>query len=134
MELEQHGASARGLRHYVQLVREAMGLSGDSSCVQLEPPVNAYLALEGRLSSFPALDVALTWDEENGWALAVEARCCDDLLVLSYLDSGVLPPPRTVARFAAGMLEGTLNRHPEPPRFRSAGSADDLPRRLAAYA
>ncbi|MBK1782992.1 DUF6292 family protein [Prauserella cavernicola] len=134
MELEQHEPTARGLRRYVRLVREAMGLSGDSSCVQLEPPVNAYLALEGRLSSFPALDVALTWDEENGWALAVEARCCDELLVLSYLDTDVLPPPRSVALFATSMLEGHVSRHPDPPRFRTAGSPDELPRLLAGYA
>ncbi|PXY19399.1 DUF6292 family protein [Prauserella muralis] len=134
MELDPHGAPARGLRRYVRLVEQELGLSGHGSCVHLDPPVSAYLALEGQLPGFEDRDVALIWDEEHGWAVAVESRCGEDLLVVSYLGGSVLPAPRVVARFAERLLAGDLPGQPEPPHLRLAGTEDDLSARLGDYA
>lgn len=134
MDLEFHGAPARGLRRYVRLVREALDLVGDCSCVQLEPPANAYLAVEGQLPGFPGRDVALLWDEEYGWAIAVETHCGEDLLMYGYLGEEVLPEPGEVARFAKRLLHGGPVECAELPALRKADSLDDLPWRLAEYA
>jgi len=58
--------------------------------VQLGPPVEAYLALDHRLSSHPDRDVALLWDEEHGWALGIETHGGADVTVLSYVGEHVL--------------------------------------------
>jgi hypothetical protein len=49
MDLEFDFLAAQGLSRYVRLVAEELGLTGDCSFVQLAPPVNAYLAVDGRL-------------------------------------------------------------------------------------
>jgi hypothetical protein len=134
MELEFDGAPARGLRRYVRLVAAASGLSGDSYCVQLDPPANAYLALERRLPGFADRDVALLWDERQGWALAIETTSGEDLVVVSYLGVDVLPAPRTVAEFAEQLLGNEFPGQPEPPNFRASDCDDGLSEQLAAYA
>ncbi|EHR52854.1 hypothetical protein SacmaDRAFT_4680 [Saccharomonospora marina XMU15] len=134
MDLEFHGAPAQGLRRYVRLVREALELVGDCSCVQLEPPANAYLAVEGSLAWFPGRDVALIWDEENGWAVAVEAHCGEDLLVQDYLGADILPEPGEVARFAKRVMQGERVGLLDAPALRTAETQDELPSRLAEYA
>ncbi|MFF5991852.1 DUF6292 family protein [Prauserella flavalba] len=134
MDLESHSAPARGLRRYIRLVEDALGLTGQGSYVQLETPVSAYIALNGQLPGFADRDVALIWDEEHGWAGAVESRCGEDLLVLAYLGDRILPPPRVVAAFAERLFAGELPGPPEPPALREAHAADDLPVLLAEYA
>jgi hypothetical protein len=130
MESEPDGPRARGLRRYVRLVTEALGLSGECSWVQAEPPGSVYLALEGRLPSFPDHDVALLWDEEHGWAAAVETHSGTDLVVVSYHGEDVLPPPREVATFVTRLFRGECPGQPSPTRL----SGDDLGRRLSGYA
>jgi len=132
MELEFDSAAARGLSRYVELVAEALGLAGGGSLVQLGPPVNAYLALEGRTPLFPTRDVALLWDEEHGWSAAVETD--NELVVLCYLGGEVLPLPAAVAAFARRALAATHAGRAEPVVLRTADAADDLADRLADYA
>lgn len=134
MHLEFGSLTAQGLLHYVRLVADALGLAGDSSFVQLEPRANAYLALDGRLPLFPAHDVALTWDEVHGWAGGIEAHSGEDLILLAYLGTDVLPLPQVVARFARGVLSGELPDRPEAPNLRAVDDTDDLQARLAGYA
>jgi hypothetical protein len=116
------------------LVTEALGLSGDCSWVQAELPASGYLALDGRLPDFPDSDVALLWDEEHGWAAALETRSGTDLVVLSYLGEDVLPPPREVARFVTRLFRGECPGQPSPTRPHAARGRDDLGRRLSGYA
>lgn len=103
--------TARQLRRYVDQVAAALGLGGESAYVDAGPPANAYVALEGRVPSFPEWDVALLWDEELGWSAALETN--SDEIVLAYLGGPTVPPPAEVARFADELLSG---RHPGDPR------------------
>ncbi|WP_229874839.1 DUF6292 family protein [Amycolatopsis deserti] len=131
MYLEYEDAQARGLRRYVRLVTEALGLGGNAYFVQIDPPpANAYLALERRLPEFPDRDAALIWSEDTGWSLVVESHCGEDLIVLAYLGTDVLPAPRVVARFAEDLCDGVATGVLEPPAWDPA----DVGERLAAYA
>lgn len=125
---------ARGLRGYVWLVADALGLRGESWYVKAECPANVYLAVDGRLPGFPDRDVALLWDEEYGWSAAVETHSGEDLIVLSYLGSEVLPPPRAVAEWVTDLLRGEHRGDPRPARLRTADAEDGLSGPLAAYA
>lgn len=134
MDLEFDGIPARGLRLYVDRVREALGLAGDSSYVQAEPPLHAYLALDGHLPAFPDSDVALVWEEDTGWAIAAEINVGQTLLVQAYLDGDLVPEPSVVAWFVQRMLLGEDVGSVEIPRPRGVADAADVSRRLAGYA
>jgi hypothetical protein len=75
------------------------------------------VALEQRLPGFPDRDVALLWNEQHGWSVGVETSCGEDVIVLCYLGTDILPTPRVVARFVA-----------------EAFADDDPPQRLGTYA
>ncbi|HET9139345.1 DUF6292 family protein [Actinophytocola sp.] len=135
MDLEFEAIPARGLHRYVRLVADALGLAGEGWYVQVErPAATVYLPLQDRMARYPGRDVALLWDEEYGWALAVESHSGEDLLVLAYLGNDVLPAPRVVAQFAARIMAGADPGPVTPPRLRRADDVDDLARRLAGYA
>lgn len=133
MELETEGRAARGLRRYLGLVAEKLGVGGAVS-VQLEEPVSAYIPLDGRLRRFPDHDVALVWDEEDGWAVGIETDAGSPVVVLSYLGEDVLPAPRVVARFVLDVFGERFPGRPDRPRLRPVEPADDLMRRLTQYA
>jgi len=132
MELEAR--SRRGLRRYVELVTEALGYTGQAYHVQTESPASGYIPLDGRMPAFPGRDVALLWDERHGWCGAVETASGEDLIVLCFLASDVLPSPRVVARFATDLVAGNGPGQAQPPAFRAAAADDDLADRLADYA
>jgi Family of unknown function (DUF6292) len=132
--MELRSRSTRGLRRYVALVTEALGYSEHAFHVQTEPPATGYIPLDGRIPSFPDRDVALLWDERHGWCGAIETASGEDLIVVSYLGTDVLPAPRVVARFAADLVDGSGPGQAEPPGFRGAEADDDLADRLAGYA
>jgi Family of unknown function (DUF6292) len=134
MDLDFDSAAARGLRCYIRMVAVALDLDAESASVQLEPPVSAYLALADRLPLFPTRDVALVWDEEHGWAAGIETDSGEEVIMLCYLDSDVLPEPSVVAQFVRGLSGERLSGRPTPPAFRSAEDRDDLRIRLARYA
>lgn len=134
MELEPRSRSSRGLRRYAALVTEALGYTGHAFHVQTESPASAYIPLDERIPAFPGRDVALLWDERHGWCGAIETASGEDFLVVSYLGSDILPPPRVVARFAADLVAGAGPGQAEPPAFRTLDSEDDLAERLATYA
>ena len=128
MDLDFDDALMWGLRGYVRLVTEELGLAGESSYVQAERPAGAYLALDGRLPGYPDRDVALLWDEENGWSAAVETHSGEDVLVQARFGPDVVPPPEAVARWVRGVFRG--ERMPLP---RAGRSHDDLLRSLMPY-
>ena len=137
MELEFESAAARGLRRYVTLVSEALGLTGPGWTVQLETPLSAYVAVDLRHPDFPDWDTALLWHERRGWALAVEPRATGDLRVVAYLGGDPLPAPGEVASFAiretGRTRAGSPAAFPDPPRP-PGGDRADLIDRLAALA
>lgn len=134
MDLEFSPAAVRGLSGYVQRVAAALGLSGHGFFVQMEAPANAYLALDTRTPLFPTRDAALVWDEVHGWAAVIESHSGEDLVILSYLGTDVLPAPEVVAEFTQHVLAGTYPTRTTPTVLRAANADDGLPARLARYA
>jgi uncharacterized protein DUF6292 len=127
MDLDLYGSPARGLRRYVWLVAEALGLGPSCCYVQLESPVQAYIPLDDRLPLLPGTDVAAVWDAKRGWAVGVEDG--PDVVPLGFLGGELLPPPARAADFVSRFLAG--EPFPEPDE---APPDDDLIDRLAGYA
>jgi hypothetical protein len=116
-----------GLRAYLGSVARALGFGIESCTVDVDVPVSAYVAVDWRLRRFPDRDVALLWDEVHGWAVAVEASCGEDVIVLAYLGGEeILPEPRAVVRFLAGLRAGDLTADPGSPVLRRAGRHEEL--------
>lgn len=132
MELDFDDAVWQGLRNYVRRVSEAIGLSGECSYVQSEPPAGAYLALDGRLPGIPNRDVALLWDERHGWSAAIETHSGEDLIVQAHFGPDPLPSPKAVARWVDGLFRGESGATGGDPARRDV--AEDLAARLAPYA
>lgn len=123
----------RALCQYVSEVAVAVGVGPEACCCSPDVRANAYIAVEHRLARYPKRDVALLWDEESGWAVAVETGCGEDLIVLRYLDDDVLPDPAVVARFLDGIVDGMPSGTPDPPALRRIGAGDDFLVRLERY-
>lgn len=86
------------------------------------------MALDWRLERFAGRDVALLWDEVNGWAVAVEAPGGESAIVLSYLggDRLVPEPAEVVALLAAVRADDYAIGQPDPPELRAAGRHEEL--------
>lgn len=133
MDIDFDDSVPRALRRYVRLVSEALGLHGESSYVQADESVTAYIALDRRLDRFPNRDLALLWDEDHGWSAAIETHSGEDLLVIAYFGRDVVPPPAAVAAWAddiagRGRQPATGDDPVPTPR-----AEDSLAKRLAAY-
>lgn len=124
----------RALCRYVSEVAVAVGVGPEACCCSPDVRANAYIAVEHRIARYPKRDVALLWDEESGWSVAVETGCGEDLIVLRYLDGDVLPEPAVVARFLDGVVEGHSSGTVDPPTLRRIGARDDFVARLEHYA
>jgi hypothetical protein len=133
MESPGEDNSQRGLREYVRLVADALAVPAEAYYVQPDPPADAYVALHRRLASFPDRDTALIWEENHGWALTVEARCGEDLIVIGYFGQDIVPPPPAVARFVRRSCDGAELGPVEPPTS-SDRQHENVLWRLAAYA
>jgi Family of unknown function (DUF6292) len=118
----------RGLRAYLGEVARALGLGLESCTVDVDVPVSAYLAVDWRLRRFPDRDVALLWDEVHGWAVAVEAACGEEMIVLAYLGGAdILPEPRVIVRFLGALRAGAqVPDGPGSPVLRRAGRHQEL--------
>lgn len=134
MDLDFHSAAARGLRRYVRLVAAAMGSEVDCAAVHWDHPAGAYLALTGRLHWFPGRALALTWDAEQGWAMALATCASESLTVLRYLGNDILPAPRDVATFSGRLFRDEFAGRADPPLAGGGAHARDLLARLACYA
>jgi hypothetical protein len=133
MDLDDGTEPVRGLRRYLELVGTTVGVSEDLVVWTGDVPATAYIPLDGRLPGFPELDLALLWDEESGWAAAIETDSGYDLIAVSYLGGDVLPPPGEVKRFVISLLAGGRPGRPDRVVLRCAGD-HGLRTRLADYA
>ncbi|HEX4723454.1 MAG TPA: DUF6292 family protein [Pseudonocardiaceae bacterium] len=133
MNLDRESAAARGLRRYVELVAEAVGIGADASATQFDDPVNVYLPLERCATAYPEHDLALIWDERYGWMLAIEVPGTVQLTVLGYLADTLLPTPPVVAEYVTRACSGAGFGQARPERH-ARPTDDDLADRLAAYA
>lgn len=126
-------AQTLGLRRYVADVAAELGLAAECSGTDPGPPATAHLAVDGNLPSFPDRDLSLLWDEEYGWAAAVETRSGEAPVVISYLGGDVLAAKGDVAAFLTALRGGEHPGDPRPIRLRAYGAADDLVDRLGRY-
>ncbi|MET9633549.1 DUF6292 family protein [Lentzea sp. NPDC006480] len=122
-----------GLIGYVHAVAAVLGLSPEATFCETGHPSAAYIALEQRVKQFPDRDVALLWDEESGWCVALETGTTDDPIALSWLGRDVLPTPGVVREFIDLIMRGRLPGTLDQPRLRCTGDDDGLAGRLAAY-
>ena len=113
---------------YLADVTRELGVGLESCAVDQDPPVSAYVALDGHLPAYPDRDVALLWDEIRGWAAAVETHSGEDLIVLRYLGGpSVAPPAEQVARFASAVRDDDHRIGcPAPADLRTLGTPADL--------
>lgn len=113
-------AAVAELHDYARAVARALGVVGDSWCVQAEPHAEIYLALDIRLERFPEQDVALLWQERRGWSVVVETSGEDALVVVETRRGGVRPAACQVVRWAEEVFGRWSTAAPVPPRPRRA--------------
>lgn len=137
IELDFDDSAVRGLDTYVRQVRLALGLRGDSSFIQPDTPLSAYIALDGRLPEYPDHDVALLWDEHAGWSAAVEGDSTDEPLPVANLGADLLPAPEAVAEWVRGLFEQKAGADREAgtdrPVERVLVSQENMRHHLTAY-
>ena len=122
--------SARGLNCYVGAVAAALGLPPDAYCSEVDKLCTAYVALEHRFPGHVDLDVALLWDEERGWTVAIETLTVDDPVMLAYLGADILPDPGAVVAFVQQLVAGEIPAQRSAPALRCRGDNDGLAQRL----
>ncbi|HEX3593118.1 MAG TPA: DUF6292 family protein [Pseudonocardiaceae bacterium] len=122
-----------GLRGYVALVAAALAVGLESCATDPYSPASAYIALDVRLSRYPKRDVALLWDERQGWSVCVETHSGEDLIVVAYLGRDLLAPPATVQMFVEAVVAGLPVGRTEPPTMAPC-DRDVLVDRLRGYA
>lgn len=116
------------LRDYVESVAAEFGVGLESCTIDEDTPVSAYVALDLSLPHLPDRDVALLWHEERGWAVGVETRGGEDVVIVRHLGESVCPAPARVARFVSTVRTETPARPAENRSaiLRRAGSHDEL--------
>src|SRR3954464_9463596 len=110
MGLDFDDEVTRWLRRYAAAVADALGLCGESSCVEAEPPCSVYLAIDGRLPGFPDEDLALVWTERRGWASVTGPCGGGRLREVARLGGRVDAAPQAVAAWVRGLLLDQLSR------------------------
>ncbi|MBP2329176.1 hypothetical protein JOF56_009561 [Kibdelosporangium banguiense] len=118
-----------GLRNYVHRIANALGVGPESTYAELADEATAYIALSDRLFRHPSRDVALTWDGSHGWAVGMETRCGEDLLMLAWYGSDMVPAPENVVAFTKSVLAGEPVGQSAPPTADATAVRD----RLGAY-
>jgi uncharacterized protein DUF6292 len=122
-------AAESALRGYVNAIAEGVGVPPESTFCTMSHPANAYIAIDEHLPGFPDRDLALIWEETQGWAAAIETHCGEDLIVLAYLGEDTMPDPEKVAAFRNDLISDCHPGQPEPPNF---GPLSDLLAELQA--
>jgi hypothetical protein len=123
-------AAESALQAYLAVVADALGVPPESTCAMTGQPATAYIALDEHLPSFPDRDLALLWEDTQGWAAAIETHCGEDVIVVAYLGKEVVPAPRDVVAFLRDLLADEQPGQLEPPNFRRC---PDLTQRLATH-
>lgn len=119
-----------GLQCYVETVAAAPDVGSEATLCEYDGSANAYIALAEPLPGFPDRDAALLWDDTHGWSLCVETHSGEDLIVLAYLTTALLPDPQTVAAFVA---KTRSRRNLDSPRLLPTHSFCELHKRLLGY-
>ncbi|GAA5160595.1 MULTISPECIES: DUF6292 family protein [Amycolatopsis] len=123
-------AAESALQAYIAVVADALGVPPESTCAMTGRPASAYIALDERLPNFPDRDLALLWEDNQGWAAAIETHSGEDVIVVAYLGGEVVPPPSAVVGFLRDLLADKQPGQLEPPNFPPCA---DLTERLARH-
>jgi hypothetical protein len=124
----------RGLRGYVAAVAAGLGVGFESCAIDATPPAWAYVALDVRVTRFPDRELALLWDERQGWSAAVETHSGEDLVVLTYRGGDLVPKPAEVAAFVTAVLADDQSvGQPGPPERVSDADRDAVAAGLRDY-
>jgi hypothetical protein len=97
-----------GLRAYAASVAEAVGVGLESCCLEADERATIYLAVDNQVAGFAGRDAALLWDEQTGWAVAVETASGEDLILVAVLATDLLPAPAVVARWLTRVTGGAV--------------------------
>lgn len=130
MDIYGWDAAESALQAYVAVVADALGVPPESTCAMIGSPASAYIALEDHLPGFPDRDLALIWEDTQGWAAAIETHSGEDVIVVAYLGKEVVPPPGEVVTFLRNLLADAQPGQLEPPNFAPCA---DLTQRLATH-
>jgi hypothetical protein len=98
-----------GLRAYAASVAQAVGVGLESCSLEADEQATIYLAVDNRIAGFTGRDAALLWDEQTGWAVAVETASGEDLILVAVHHADLLPAPAVVARWFAQVAEGSVH-------------------------
>jgi hypothetical protein len=123
-------AAESALRAYVRAVAAALGVPDESTCAMAGKPATAYIAIEERLPGFPDRDLALLWEDTQGWAAAIETHSGEDVIVVSYLGTEIVPAPQEVVTFLRALLADKQPGRIDPPNFEPC---PDLVEHLATH-
>ncbi|WP_424186217.1 DUF6292 family protein [Actinokineospora sp. G85] len=88
---------------YARAVAEAVGVGIESVMVDQDSPVSVYIALDVRSSAHPDRPLALVWDEDQGWSVALEAGTALTRVARLGADTP-RPAPGAVAEFLDSVL------------------------------
>ncbi|PRY39522.1 DUF6292 family protein [Umezawaea tangerina] len=105
MDVDFDYEATQELRRHARQVSEALGLTGESWCVESERPGALYLAVDGHVPTFPDDDLALVWRERRGWSAVVERPDGRGLQEIAHLRGQVDPSPAAVAEWVAGLVD-----------------------------
>lgn len=121
------------MSNYARAVAAAVGVPDHGYWCEVGRLATIYLALDARHPEFPDLDLALAWNEVNGWSAVLEIRQGAETIAIAYRGETVLPTPREARTFMADLLAGHCPGQLEPPRLRPPGRRDVLHRELRRY-
>jgi hypothetical protein len=90
-DTEPHGDLSRVLNGYIADVAVMLGIPAMAWWCEIADHSEAHLGLAEHAPGVPDRDVALLWDEDDGWSIAVEASSGKDLIVLPPRRNGWSP-------------------------------------------
>ncbi|HYQ63278.1 DUF6292 family protein [Actinophytocola sp.] len=95
MRPDSSHAEARALRVYVEAVAAAVGVESTAAWQEYGPPSSAYVALADLMPDDRLL--MLQWNNEDGWALAVEPAGVEPPVILAAWPERVFLTPADLA-------------------------------------
>ncbi|GAA1948586.1 DUF6292 family protein [Amycolatopsis minnesotensis] len=102
------------LRDYVHRVSVAIGVGWESCAVDTSSPATGYIAVDWRLPCHADRDVAVLWDETQGWSVAIETHSGEDFIVVALLGGSLAPEPEAVAGFLTEVRDGVVTTAGSP--------------------
>ncbi|WP_037348012.1 DUF6292 family protein [Sciscionella sediminilitoris] len=116
------------LHNYIAQIAAALGVGTEATLCELSDWASAYIALSERCPAHPGQDLALLWDQQYGWALALEPYPGGALSILTYYGRSLIPTPDELLTFVTTQLDELDQPGPAPvaPHFADTELVDSL--------